>query len=119
VPVVVGEIGVGVILGRSGLDVVHADNATVSFLAEAGFAVLMLTVGMHVPLRDRRLRRALGPGALAVGVAAIGASLGGVVVAELTGTGHIAGVRSFSPRARRRLCRCCTNENWWAQRRWS
>ena len=90
VPVVVGEIVAGVILGRSGLDVVHTDNATVSFLAEAGFAMLMLTVGMHLPLRDRRLRRALGPGALAAGVAAIAAPLGGLVVAELTGTGHIA-----------------------------
>ena len=90
VPVVVGEIVAGVILGRSGLDVIHADNATVSFLAEAGFAMLMLTVGMHVPLRDRRLRRALGPGALAAGVVAITAPFGGLVVAELTGTGHIA-----------------------------
>ena len=89
-PVVVGEIFAGVILGRSGLDVVDVDNATLSFLAEAGFAMLMLTVGMHVPLRDRRLRRALGPGALAAGVAAIAAPLGGLVVAELTGTGHIA-----------------------------
>jgi Kef-type K+ transport system membrane component KefB len=90
VPVVVGEILAGVILGRSGLDVVPADNATLSFLAEAGFAMLMLTVGMHVPLRDRRLRRALRPGALAAGVAAIAAPLGGLVVAKLTGTGHIA-----------------------------
>jgi Kef-type K+ transport system membrane component KefB len=90
VPVVVGEIVAGVILGRSGLDVIHVDNATVSFLAEVGFAMLMLTVGMHVPLRDHRLRRALGAGALAAGVVAMSAPLGGVVVAELAGTGHIA-----------------------------
>jgi Kef-type K+ transport system membrane component KefB len=90
VPVVVGEIVAGVLLGRSGLDVVHADNATLSFLAEAGFAMLMLTVGMHVPLADRRLRHALGPGALAAGVAALAAPLAGLVVAELTGTGHTA-----------------------------
>jgi Kef-type K+ transport system membrane component KefB len=90
VPVMVGELAAGVILGRSGLDLIHSDNATVSFLAEVGFAMLMLTVGMHVPLRDRRLRRALGRGALAAGVAAIAAPLGGLVVAELTGTGHIA-----------------------------
>lgn len=69
VPVVVGEIVAGIILGRSGLDVIRTDNATVSFLAEAGFAMLTLTVGMHLPLRDRRLRRALGRGALAAGVA--------------------------------------------------
>jgi Kef-type K+ transport system membrane component KefB len=90
VPVVVGEICAGIVLGRSGLDVIDTDNATVSFLAEAGFAMLMLTVGMHVPLGDRRLRRALRPGALAAGVVAIAAPLGGLVVAELTGTGHIA-----------------------------
>jgi Kef-type K+ transport system membrane component KefB len=90
VPVVVGEIGAGVILGHSGLDVIHVDNATVSFLAEAGFAMLMLTAGMHVPLRDRRIRGALGPGAVAAGVVAIAAPLGGLAVAELTGTGHIA-----------------------------
>jgi Kef-type K+ transport system membrane component KefB len=90
VPVVVGEIVAGVILGRNGLDAIDADDATVSFLAEVGFAMLMLTVGMHVPLRDRRLRRALGRGALAAGVVAIAAPLGGLVVAELTGTGHIA-----------------------------
>lgn len=90
VPVVVGEILVGVLLGRSGLNVVHADNATLSFLADAGFAMLMLTVGMHVPLRDRHLRRALGPGAVAAGVAALAAPIGGLVVAELTGTGHVA-----------------------------
>ena len=90
VPVVVGEILAGVILGRSGLDVIPADDATVSFLAQAGFAMLMLTVGMHIPLRDRRLRRALGRGALAAGVAAVAASVGGLVAAELTGTGHAA-----------------------------
>jgi Kef-type K+ transport system membrane component KefB len=55
-----------------------------------GFAMLMLSVGMHVPLRDRRLRHALGRGALAAGVAVIAAPLGGLVVAELTGTGHVA-----------------------------
>jgi Kef-type K+ transport system membrane component KefB len=90
VPVVVGEILAGVFLGRTGLDLIHADNPTLSFLADAGFAMLMLTVGMNVPLRDGRLRHALGRGALAAGVAAIAAPLGGLIVAELTGTGHVA-----------------------------
>ena len=75
VPVVVGEILAGVVLGRSGLDVVNADNETLSFLADAGFAMLMLTVGMHVPLRDARLRRGLGRGALAAAVAGVAAPL--------------------------------------------
>ena len=33
VPVVVGEICAGIVLGRSGFDVIDTDNATVSFLA--------------------------------------------------------------------------------------
>jgi Kef-type K+ transport system membrane component KefB len=90
VPVVVGEILAGVALGRSGVDVVHADNATLSFLADVGFAMLMLTVGMHLPLRDGRLRHGLARGALAAAVAGLAAPLGGLVVAELTGTGHVA-----------------------------
>jgi Kef-type K+ transport system membrane component KefB len=90
VPVVVGELVAGVVLGRSGLDLVRTENATVSFVAEVGFAMLMLTVGMHVPLRDRRLHRALGAGAVAAGVAALAAPLGGLVVSWLTGTGHVA-----------------------------
>jgi Kef-type K+ transport system membrane component KefB len=90
VPVVVGEILAGVVLGRSGADVVHADNATLSFLADAGFAMLMLTVGMHVPLRDGRLRRGLARGARAAAVAGLIAPLGGLVVAELAGTGDVA-----------------------------
>lgn len=52
--------------------------------------MLMLTVGMHVPLRDGRLRRGLARGALAAAVAAVTAPLGGLAVAELTGTGHVA-----------------------------
>jgi Kef-type K+ transport system membrane component KefB len=90
VPVVVGEILAGVVLGRSGLDIVHADNATLSFLADAGFAMLMLTVGMHVPLRDGRLRHGLARGARAAAVAGLVAPFGGLIVAELTGTGHVA-----------------------------
>jgi Kef-type K+ transport system membrane component KefB len=90
VPVVAGEILAGVVLGRSGLDVVHADDPTLSLLADAGFAMLMLTVGMHVPLRDGRLRRGLARGALAAAVAGLVAPLGGLVVAELSGTGHVA-----------------------------
>ncbi len=90
VPVVVGEILAGVVLGRSGLGVIDADNATLSFLAEAGFAMLMLTVGMHVPLRDGRLRRGLARGAAAAAVAGLVAPLGGLVVAQVAGTGHVA-----------------------------
>ncbi|MGW4529181.1 cation:proton antiporter [Amycolatopsis sp. NPDC004378] len=87
-PVVVGELLAGVAIGRTGAGWVHADEPILSFLAAAGFALVMLEAGSHVPLRDAALRVALRRGALlaaVVGVLAVPAGLG---VAALTGTGH-------------------------------
>ena len=64
VPLVVGEIAAGVLVGRTGLGLVDPDQPTVAFLAEVGFAMLMFVVGTHLPLRDEGLRRSLGPAAL-------------------------------------------------------
>lgn len=87
-PVVVGELLAGVLIGRTGAGWVHADDPVLSFLAAAGFALVMLAAGSHVPLRDAALRVALRRGALlaaAVGVLSVPAGLG---VAALAGTGH-------------------------------
>ncbi|HEX4222990.1 MAG TPA: cation:proton antiporter [Pseudonocardiaceae bacterium] len=88
VPVVVGEILLGVLVGRTGFGWVHADNPELSFLAAIGFALVMLEAGSHVPLGDPALRGALRKGvllAVAVGVLAVPAGFG---VAALAGTGH-------------------------------
>jgi Kef-type K+ transport system membrane component KefB len=88
VPVVVGEILLGVVVGRTGVDWVHADSPELSFLASIGFGLVMLEAGSHVPLGDPALRGALRKGALlavGVGVLALPAGFG---VAALTGTGH-------------------------------
>jgi Kef-type K+ transport system membrane component KefB len=90
VPVVVGEIVAGVIIGRTGAGAIDPHNPTTAFLGTVGFAMLMLTAGMHVPLRDARLRSSLLPGAAlacAVGVLAIPA---GLAAAAIAGTGHAA-----------------------------
>jgi Kef-type K+ transport system membrane component KefB len=52
VPLVIGEILAGVIVGRTVLDAVDPTNPTVQFLSDVGFAMLMFTVGAHIPLRD-------------------------------------------------------------------
>lgn len=88
VPVVVGEILVGVAIGHTGAGWVNADDPILSFVASAGFALVMLVAGSHVPLRDSALRVASGRGALlaaVVGVLSVPAGLG---VAALVGTGH-------------------------------
>ena len=87
-PVVVGEILAGVAVGRTGFGWVHADDAVLTFLATAGFALVMLMAGSHVPVKDPRLRSQLRRGvllALGTGVLALPAGLG---IAALAGTGH-------------------------------
>ena len=71
VPVVVGELLAGVVLGRTGLRVVNPDDPSLALLYAVGFATLMFSVGMHVPLRDERLRSAVGRGARAVALTVV------------------------------------------------
>jgi Kef-type K+ transport system membrane component KefB len=90
VPVVVGELLGGIALGPSVLDALHPANQTISFLGEVGFAMLMLTVGMHLPLRDRRLAASLRSGALLAVLVGLLAVPGGLLAAAIAGTGHAA-----------------------------
>ncbi|TMM31851.1 MAG: cation:proton antiporter [Actinobacteria bacterium] len=87
-PVVLGELIGGILLGPTGVDVLHAHNGTFSFLADIGFALVMFVAGSHVPVREARLRAALPAGllrAVGVGVAAVAV---GLLLAWLFGTGH-------------------------------
>lgn len=89
-PVVIGELAVGILLGPTGLGVVKADDPTFSFLGEVGFALVMFVAGTHLPLRDPALRAGLPIGlarAVAVGVLAVPVGWG---VAHLFATGHAA-----------------------------
>lgn len=88
VPVVVGELFVGLALGATGLRLLDATNATFSFLADIGFGLVMFVAGTHVPMRDPALRSGAKLGLLraaAIGVLAVPAGLG---LAHLFGTGH-------------------------------
>jgi Kef-type K+ transport system membrane component KefB len=88
IPVAVGEILAGVLVGRTGTGWVDPDTPVLSFLASAGFALIMLVAGSHVPLRDAALRLALRRGALLAGVTGALAVPAGYGVAALFGTGH-------------------------------
>lgn len=90
VPVVIGELLLGILVGPQALGSVDPANGTLAFLAEIGFAMLMLTVGMHLPLRDRRLAQALRGGALLAGIVCVLAIPGGLLAATIAGTGHVA-----------------------------
>jgi Kef-type K+ transport system membrane component KefB len=87
-PVVLGQLAAGVVLGRAGIGFLHADDATFTFLGNVGFALVMFVAGTHVPVRDPRIRTALSSGALrAVLVGAVAAVLG-YAVAQLFGIDH-------------------------------
>lgn len=86
VPAVVGQLLAGVILGKTALHVVNPDKSDLALLYSLGFATLMFTVGMQVPLHDRRLRSALGSGLVAV-LAAVPLALAAGVGAHLAGGG--------------------------------
>ncbi|SDJ15158.1 transporter, CPA2 family [Frankineae bacterium MT45] len=78
-PVVLGELAAGLIFGASGLEVLHSENPTFTFLANIGFALVMFVAGSRVPVRDARLRSALGVGALraiCVGLVSLGVAFG-------------------------------------------
>ena len=85
VPMVVGELAAGAVIGTSGLRWAHPSDRVFTFLAQAGFALVMMVAGSHVPVRDPRLRRALARGLLiAVGIAAL-------AVPVAYGLSHLAG----------------------------
>ena len=90
VPVVVGELAGGIVIGLSGFNLVDPSSIDFHLLATIGFGLTMVIVGSQVPVADNAVR-ALVPkgliGALAVGIAA--AALG-VAIAAVFGTGHAA-----------------------------
>ena len=88
IPIVVGELLVGIVLGATGFRVIDAHDPTLTFLAELGFALVMFVAGSHVPVRDAAVRAAVGAGAVRLVIVAA-VSIGvGVLVAAAFGTTH-------------------------------
>ncbi|MBK0421996.1 cation:proton antiporter [Leucobacter sp. CSA2] len=87
-PVVIGELGVGILLGATGLRWIDATNPTFAFMGQIGFALVMFIAGSHVPIRNAALRQGLGRAAgraALVGVMSVPAGFG---IAALFDTGH-------------------------------
>ncbi|TXN31972.1 cation:proton antiporter [Lacisediminihabitans profunda] len=89
-PVVVGELLGGILIGASGLRLIDAGEPTFTALANIGFALTMFVVGSHIPVRDQAVRSALGRGAVGAVLAAVVAVAAGLAIAALFGTGHPA-----------------------------
>ncbi len=87
-PVVLGELLAGAVLGVSGLGILDASDAVFTFLGNVGFVLVMFVAGTHVPVRDPRLRPALGIGLVRVAVVGVAACLLSYGVAQLVGISH-------------------------------
>lgn len=88
VPLVVGELLVGALLGASGIGALRADEPTFAFLGQVGFALVMFVAGSKVPMGDAALRSGVRRGGLRVGLVAAAALIVGPVVASVFDTGH-------------------------------
>ncbi|MGO4805136.1 cation:proton antiporter [Arthrobacter sp. 2MCAF15] len=87
-PVVLGELLAGIVIGRSGLALVDPADPTFSLLANIGFALMMFVAGTHVPVRDPQIRSALGSGSRRAAACAAAAVAVGTGIGLLFGTGH-------------------------------
>jgi Kef-type K+ transport system membrane component KefB len=86
-PVVLGELAAGMLIGISGLHLVDPTDPILSFLADIGFALVMFVAGTHVPMRDTAIRPALRRGVLRAVVVGVAAVPVGIALAAAFGTG--------------------------------
>jgi Kef-type K+ transport system membrane component KefB len=85
VPLVVGEILAGLVIGKSGLNLINVNDPTLVFLAAVGFSLLMFMVGTHLPLQNPDLKKALKTGAISTVLAFLFAIPVGLLLHTLTG----------------------------------
>ncbi len=88
IPIVLGELIAGMILGLTGFGVIDASDPTFSFIAQIGFALIMFVAGSHVPVRDPILRRGVKVGTLRAVLVSVFAAGLGIAIAALFGTGN-------------------------------
>jgi Kef-type K+ transport system membrane component KefB len=89
-PVVLGELVAGVLLGTTGLGFLDPAEPTFAFLAALGFSVVMFVVGTQVPVRAPELTSALPRGLVSAGLVGVVAAILGVVLSRLFHTDHAA-----------------------------
>jgi Kef-type K+ transport system membrane component KefB len=90
VPVIVGELAAGMLIGKTGFDIVDTTDPTFVLLANIGFALVMFVVGTHVPVRDTSLRAGVPKAILRAVLVGVVAAVLGVLLAHAFGTGHAA-----------------------------
>ncbi|MFD2674118.1 cation:proton antiporter [Gulosibacter bifidus] len=87
IPIVVVEILIGLVIGRSGLGVIDPADPTLSFMAgTVGFALVMFVAGTHVPVGTPGIGNAMVRGGMRAGLIGVLAVPAGFGIAALFGT---------------------------------
>jgi Kef-type K+ transport system membrane component KefB len=86
IPVVIGQLAAGVIVGRTGFDLIDAADPTLTLLADIGFALIMFVAGTHVPIGSGAIRPALSAGLGRAILVVVSATALGVAIAMIFGT---------------------------------
>lgn len=88
VPVVVGELAAGALIGRTGFAMIDPTHSILPATYSIGFAMLMMTAGTHVDIRSPVIRAGAARGAVAFAVA-LGVALPvGLAVGLVIGTSY-------------------------------
>ncbi|MUM19668.1 cation:proton antiporter [Mycobacterium sp. CBMA271] len=88
IPVVIGELIAGIVIGRTGFGWIDAFDPTFTMFADVGFVLVMFVAGTHVPVRDKTMVSALPRAALRAVVVGVVAAVLGVLLANAFNTGH-------------------------------
>lgn len=90
VPVVIGELLAGFVLGRTGFGVINSATQPLPVLSAIGFAMLMFTAGTHVDIGSPAIRQGFARGVLGLAVVAVTAIPIGLLLDHSLGVGHPA-----------------------------
>ncbi|HEY6470091.1 MAG TPA: cation:proton antiporter [Candidatus Dormibacteraeota bacterium] len=90
IPVVIGELIAGFVLGRTGFGVIDSATQPLPVLSAIGFAMLMFTAGTHVDIGSPAIRQGFARGVLALAVVAVTAIPIGILLDHSLAIGHPA-----------------------------
>jgi Kef-type K+ transport system membrane component KefB len=90
IPVVIGELIAGFVLGQTGFGIINSAAQPLPVLSGIGFAMLMFTAGTHVDIGSPAIRQGFARGVLALAIVAVTAVPIGLLLDHALAVGHPA-----------------------------